>query len=142
MKLHLITIGQPKLGYAKLGFQEYMTRLSHHHQVRVTHIADKHNDAAHILAAAADSYKVGLVIEGRQLSSPDLADFLEKRALESREVCFIIGSADGLPAGVIEKLDYAWSLSKLTLPHDLAMVVVAETLYRATSITAGQPYHH
>lgn len=141
MKLHLITIGQPKLDYAKSGFAEYIQRLRHYHQVEVTHIADKNNDANHLLAAAGNSYKVGLVIPGKELSSPELATFLEKRALETREVSFIIGGPNGLPSEVIEKLDYQWSLGKLTLPHDLAMLVLAETLYRASTITAGQPYH-
>lgn len=141
MKIHLVTIGQPKLDYAKSGFAEYLQRLQHYHQVKVTHIADKNNDAAHVLAAVGNSYKVGLVISGQELSSPELATFLEKRAVEGREVSFIIGGPDGLPAEVIEKLDYQWSFSKLTLPHDLAMVLLAETLYRASTISAGQPYH-
>lgn len=141
MRIHIITIGQPKLVYAKSGFAEYLQRLRHYHQVKVTHIADKNNDADHVLAAAGNGYKVGLVISGKELSSPELATFLEKRSLEGREVSFIIGGPDGLPAKVIEKLDYQWSFGKLTLPHDLAMVVLAETLYRASTIGAGQPYH-
>lgn len=142
MKLHIITIGQPKLAYAKEGWAEYWKRLGHYHQLRVTHIQDKNNDADHILAAAEAAYKIGLVIEGAQFSSPELAVFLEKRAADGgREVCFIIGGPDGLPSIVHQALDYSWSLSALTLPHDLAMVVLLETLYRASTISAGQPYH-
>lgn len=141
MKLHIITIGQPKLDYAKSGFAEYIQRLQHYHQVKVTHIADKNNDADHVLAAAGNSYKVGLVISGKELSSPKLATFLEKRALGGREVSFIIGGPDGLPTKVIEKLDYQLSFGKLTFPHDLTMIVLAESLYRASTIIAGQPYH-
>lgn len=141
MKLHVITVGQPKLTYAKLGWEEYWKRLGHYHQLQVTHIADKHNDSEHILAAAENSYKIGLEIEGKQLSSPDLAQFLDKRALEAREVSFIIGGPDGLPPAVHNQLDYSWSLSQLTLPHDLAMVVLLEALYRSSTISAGVPYH-
>ena len=141
MKIHVITIGEPKLSYAKLGWQEYRDRLKHYHQLRTTHVADKHNDAAHILEAAGSSYKVALVIEGKQFSSSDLAAFLEKRALAGREVSFIIGGPDGLPPEVIEKSDYQWSFGKLTLPHDLAMVTLLEALYRASTINSGQPYH-
>ncbi|MDL2362765.1 MAG: 23S rRNA (pseudouridine(1915)-N(3))-methyltransferase RlmH [Patescibacteria group bacterium] len=141
MKLHIVTIGEPKLGYAKEGWAEYWKRLGHYHQLRVTHIADKNNDAEHILAALEGSYAVGLVIEGQQLSSPELAIFLDKRALEGREISFVIGGPDGLPPNVIEKLHFQWSFGKLTLPHDLAMVVLLETLYRASTISAGQPYH-
>lgn len=141
MKLHIITIGEPKLDYAKKGWEEYWRRLGHYHSLRATHIPDKHNDTEHILAAAEGSYKVGLVIKSKEFSSPELANFLEKRALEGREVSFIIGGPDGLPAEVIDAMDYQWSFGSLTLPHDLAMVVLLETLYRASTINAGQPYH-
>lgn len=64
MKLHIVTIGSPKLAYAKLGWDEYLSRLKHYHSVRVTHIADRQNDAVHILEAASKAYKVALVIDG------------------------------------------------------------------------------
>jgi 23S rRNA (pseudouridine1915-N3)-methyltransferase len=141
VKFHIITVGSPKLGYAKQGWEEYFNRLKHYHQLRVTHIPDKRNDATSILEAAGNSYKVGLVIEGNQLSSPELSDFLDKRALEGRELCFLIGGPDGLPQEVIDRLDYQWSFGKLTFPHDLAMVILLESLYRASTISAGHPYH-
>lgn len=141
MKIHIITIGAPKLAYAKLGWEEYMGRLKHYHQLRVTHLADKHNDDSHILAAAGNSYKVALVIDGTQLSSKQLAEFLEHRALASQELCLIIGGPDGLGTKVIDSCDTSLSFSKLTFPHDLAMVVLLEALYRASTISAGHPYH-
>lgn len=141
MKLHIITIGQPKLNYAQEGWAEYWDRLKLYHQLRVTHIADKNNDTSHILEAAVNSYQVALVIDGKQLSSPELSAFLDKRALEGREISFIIGGPDGLPTEVIDQANYTWSLSQLTFPHDLAMVILLETLYRASTISAGQPYH-
>lgn len=76
------------------------------------------------------------------MSSEQLAIFLDERALEAREVCFMIGGPDGLPEAVIHKADTLWSMSKLTFPHDLAMVVLAETLYRSSTINDGLPYHH
>ena len=142
MRLHIVTIGEPKLAYAKSGWQEYLARLQHYHQVRVTHLADKWaNDTERILKTAGDAYKVGLIIEGHEFSSPQLARFLDTRALEGREVCFLIGGPEGLPPTVQARMDYAWSFSQLTFPHDLAMVVLAETLYRAATISAGRPYH-
>ncbi len=142
MKLHIITVGEPKLAYAKQGWQEYLGRLKHYHSLRITHIADKHAyDSAHLLNACGNAYKVALVLEGKQLSSPELAEFLEKRALDGRELCLMIGGPEGLPKEVIARADFAWSFSKLTLPHDLAMVVLLESLYRASTISAGQPYH-
>lgn len=143
MKLHIITIGKPKLAYAKMGWEEYLKRLQHYHSVRVTHLADKYaQDSAKILETAGSSYKIGLIIDSKQMSSQALAGFLANRALEGREVSFLIGGPDGLPADVQAAVDLQWSFSMLTLPHDLAMVTLLETLYRASSINAGTPYHH
>ncbi len=142
MRLHILTVGEPKLAYARAGWQEYIQRLSRYHHVRTTHLADKWAyDSEHILRACGNAYKVGLVIEGKQLSSPELASFLEKRALEGRELCFVVGGPEGLPQSTQDGMDRLWSFSKLTFPHDLAMVVLAEALYRAASISSGHPYH-
>ena len=142
MKLHIITVGQPKLAYAKAGWEEYLGRLKHYHQLRVSHLPDKKAyDAGAILETAGNAYKVGLIIEGRNFSSLELASFLDQRAQEGREICFIIGGPEGLPAAVQQKMDTACSFSRLTFPPDLAMVVLLEALYRASTISAGQPYH-
>jgi 23S rRNA (pseudouridine1915-N3)-methyltransferase len=128
--------------YARTGWEEYLGRLRHYHQVRVSHVADKHAyDAAHLLAAAGTAYKVALAVEGKEFSSPELAAFLDKRALDGRELCLLVGGPEGLPAAVIERADLVWSFSRLTFPHDLAMVILLESLYRASTINAGQPYH-
>lgn len=143
MRIHIVTVGQPKLCYARDGWDEYYGRLGHFHQVRVTHLSDKYSaDAQKLLDAAGSAYKVALVIDGNQMDSHQLSSFLQKRAQESREVCFIIGGPDGLPPEVAQVADYHWSLSPLTFPHDLAMVILVEALYRASTITAGHPYHH
>ncbi len=142
MKLHIITVGEPKLPYAKLGWQEYYKRLSHYHQLRATHIPDKWAyDTARLWGAAGNAYKIALAIEGHQLSSAELATFLDKRSLEGRELCLLVGGPEGLPEAVIQTSDFAWSFSKLTFPHDLAMLILLETLYRASTISAGVPYH-
>jgi 23S rRNA (pseudouridine1915-N3)-methyltransferase len=143
MKLHIVTVGQPKLAYAKLGFDEYIKRLGRYLHVRVTHIADKHvYDTRKFLEAVGDAHLVALVIEGQQMNSQELAAFMQARELDGSDLCFCVGGPDGLPPAVIDKAHYRWSLSQLTLPHDLAMVVLAETLYRASTINAGTPYHH
>jgi 23S rRNA (pseudouridine1915-N3)-methyltransferase len=142
LKLHIITVGKPKLSYAKLGWEEYIGRLQHYHTVRVTHQADKYAyDADKLIQATGDSYRIGLIIEGTELTSPQLAAFLGKKSLDEKELCFIIGGPEGLPSTVQAAMDFQWSLSRLTLPHDLAMVTLAETLYRASTINAGRPYH-
>lgn len=142
MKLHIVTVGEPKLAYARQGWDEYMKRLQHYHQLSVTHIPDKYAyDAEYIRKATAGTYVVALEITGSQLSSPQLAAFLSKRALEGRAVSFVIGGPEGLPQAIRDAADYQWSFSQLTFPHDLAMVILLESLYRASTITAGVPYH-
>lgn len=142
MKIHLLTIGQPKLTYARSGWEEYTKRLGHFHQLRTTHLPDKHNTSDHILQAAGNASIIALVIDGPQKSSPVLAAFLDAQAQNGRELCFIIGGPDGLPTEVIAASSHQLSFSKLTFPHDLAMVILAEALYRASTISAGHPYHH
>ncbi|HYH75719.1 MAG TPA: 23S rRNA (pseudouridine(1915)-N(3))-methyltransferase RlmH [Candidatus Saccharimonadales bacterium] len=142
MKVHLITVGEPKLSYAKAGWEEYLKRLQHYHTVRVTHVADKYAyDAAYLRQTAGNAYKVALVIDGKQYSSPELSQFLDKRAQDGREICFMIGGPEGLPQIIIDQADLQWGFSRLTFPHDLAMVILAEALYRASTISAGLPYH-
>lgn len=142
MKLHILTVGEPKLAYARAGWQEYTKRLTHYHTLRITHIPDKWAyDASYIMQTAGNAYKAALVVGGEQFTSPELAGFLDKRALDARELCLLIGGPEGLPAQVIQEADLRLGLSRLTFPHDLAMVILAEALYRASTIQAGQPYH-
>jgi 23S rRNA (pseudouridine1915-N3)-methyltransferase len=142
MKIHIITIGEPKLAYARSGWAEYTKRLGRFHQLRVSHLDNKHAyDGSQILHAAGSAYKVILEIKAKQYTSQELAALLDKLAYEGREICFIIGGPDGLPQEVIDKADLQWSMSALTFPHDLAMVVLVETLYRSSSINTNHPYH-
>lgn len=141
MKLHIVTIGEPKLAYAREGWAEYTKRLGHFHQLRISHLSDKQNTASNILTTAGQATLVAMIIDGPQLSSPQLAEYLQQRALDGKELCFVVGGPDGLPGEVIEAAHKILSLSELTFPHDLAMVVLAEALYRASTINAGHPYH-
>jgi 23S rRNA (pseudouridine1915-N3)-methyltransferase len=142
MKLHIVTVGKPKLAYAQSGWGEYLGRLQRLHNVRITQLADKYaDDPVRFREAVSGTYVVVLEITGSDLSSHDLASFMEKRELEAREVSFVIGGPDGLPQEIRTNADFRWSLSRLTLPHDLAMVVTLEALFRASTINAGLPYH-
>jgi 23S rRNA (pseudouridine1915-N3)-methyltransferase len=142
VKLHIVTIGKPKLAYARLGWEEYLGRLQRLHTVRLTQLADKYAyDVTKISEVVQGTFVVVLEINGTQMNSENLAEFLVKRALDAREVSFIIGGPEGLPETVRAQADYQWSLGPLTLPHDLAMVVTLEALYRSSTITAGLPYH-
>lgn len=80
--------------------------------------------------------------EGRALGSRDLARFLEERALRSVEdVTFVIGGAYGLSGKVLERSALVLSLSAMTLPHELARVLLLEQLYRAGTLARNEPYH-
>ena len=85
---------------------------------------------------------VALTRTGRGMGSTDLASYLQDHALHSTpEVCFVIGGAFGLGAGVLDRAHKRWSLSEATLPHELARLVLAEQLYRAGTIVRNEPYH-
>jgi 23S rRNA (pseudouridine1915-N3)-methyltransferase len=132
------------LAYAKTGWEEYIARLRHYHAVKVTHISDKNNDSNHISVASksgANPYIVALTIDGPQLTSELLAEFMEAKTNQARELCLIIGGPDGLPDDIIKEADKRLGLSALTFPHDLAMVILAEALYRASTLNNGHPYH-
>ena len=78
---------------------------------------------------------------GRQLDSKGLAGRLADWQADGRDVCFVIGGPDGVSDACRQRADFTWSLSKLTLPHGLARVLLAEQLYRAHSLQTGHPYH-
>lgn len=93
----------------------------------------------HIPASAA---KVALCVEGRELSSTELADYLDDCANTGRSrICFIIGSSYGLDEGFKQGCDLRLSMSRMTFPHHLARVMLSEQIYRALGITGGSRYH-
>jgi 23S rRNA (pseudouridine1915-N3)-methyltransferase len=84
---------------------------------------------------------IGLSRLGTSWSSPELAERLDRWLLESRPLAFAIGGSTGLDEKFLSQCEYTWSLGPLTLPHELARVVVCEQLYRAFTILKGEPYH-
>jgi 23S rRNA (pseudouridine1915-N3)-methyltransferase len=87
------------------------------------------------------TYVVALDVLGKPLDTPALAQWWAKRLQDGRDLAFLIGGPDGLAPACLERADEKLSLSKLTLPHGLARVVLAEALYRAVSLLKGHPYH-
>ena len=85
------------------------------------------------------AYVVLLDAAGTQHSSEGFAAFLEQRRQGGRDVCFVIGGPYGT---ALERHDHVLSLGPMTLPHQLARVVLLEQLFRAHKILAGEPYHH
>ncbi len=99
-------------------------------------------EARDILAAARDrGHLVALDEHGRLRNTQQLAEWLEKRRHMGTDLCFVIGGPDGLDPSILKSSGEQWSLSPLTLPHGLVRVMLAEQLYRASSLLAGHPYH-
>jgi 23S rRNA (pseudouridine1915-N3)-methyltransferase len=95
-----------------------------------------------LLGALRDGdYVVALDERGREWSTRELADWLAQRQQQGRDIALLVGGADGLCPRVLERADARWSLSRLTLPHALVRVLVAEQLYRAQSLLQNHPYH-
>lgn len=99
-------------------------------------------EARKLLAALRpDDWVVSLDERGTQMSTRELADWLAGRMREGRDLAFLIGGPDGFAAEVLARSDVSLALSRLTLPHALVRVVLAEQLYRAVSILTHHPYH-
>ena len=88
------------------------------------------------------AYVIAMCVEGKQLSSEELADKIEQAQLSGKsEIVFIIGSSYGLSDGVKQRADFRLSVSKLTFPHRLLRVMLYEAVYRSVSILNGSKYH-
>lgn len=99
-------------------------------------------EGALILARLEPSERVVLLDErGTQLSSKELAAMLAQWQGDRRDLCFVIGGPDGVSDACRRRADTTLSLSRLTLPHGLARVLLAEQLYRAHALRTGHPYH-
>ena len=94
-----------------------------------------------ILKFIDNDFTVSLDENGSPWSSKDLSENLSKWMQSFPKVTFIIGGADGLDKKIIEDSNLVWSLSKLTLPHNLVKIILVEQLYRASTILNNHPYH-
>jgi 23S rRNA (pseudouridine1915-N3)-methyltransferase len=150
VRVHILTIGEPKHEYARIGCALYLERLGHYHKVRVTRVRDskktgeagKLEEGRGLLTAAGRAFIVALDPRGKQFTTEALSACLSGLATSGEgEVAFLVGGPDGLSDEVRERARTLWSLSDLTMPHDLAQLVLTEALYRASSFERGEPYH-
>jgi 23S rRNA (pseudouridine1915-N3)-methyltransferase len=88
-----------------------------------------------------DEFVVTLDERGTELTTRELASWLGARMQDGRDLAFLIGGPDGFAPDVLARADFKWSLSRLTFPHALVRVLLAEQLYRAQSVLANHPYH-
>jgi 23S rRNA (pseudouridine1915-N3)-methyltransferase len=153
VRLTLVSVGRLKERYWREAADEYVKRLGGYASLRVVEIADRDSgkDAARVLAEEgadilraipAGSYVIALEIAGHQLSSGQFAERLFQLALDGRSsVAFVIGGSVGLSEEVFVRADERLSLGPMTLPHNLARIVLLEQVYRAFRINRGEPYH-
>ncbi|HEY2344384.1 MAG TPA: 23S rRNA (pseudouridine(1915)-N(3))-methyltransferase RlmH [Xanthomonadaceae bacterium] len=154
MKARLIAVGDRAPDWVATGYADYAKRLSHWLPLELVEIAPglrgKHRDAARaiadegarVLAALPKSAHVVLLDDkGRMHTSEQLAQRLEHWRGQGRDLALLIGGPEGHAPEVRAAAQEAWSLGPLTLPHMLVRLLVAEQLYRATSILTNHPYH-
>ena len=138
MRYRVVAVGRVKDAALRAACDEYLTRLRHYAKVEELEVKDE----ARVLGAIPDGSRLlALSRRGEGWSSTALAEQTARWELEARDVTFAIGGADALPADVLGRAERVWSLSPLTLPHELARVIVYEQLYRAHTIRRGEPYH-
>jgi 23S rRNA (pseudouridine1915-N3)-methyltransferase len=132
LKVHLLYIGKPRSREANLLTQEYAVRLGRYCRFELRQIKDES-------AAAGYDRALRIVLDptGKQITSQELAVLLEKAG---RDVAFFVGGAEGFSDAFRSRADRLLSLSKMTLPHELARVLVAEQIYRAFTILHNHPY--
>lgn len=158
MKISLICLGKLKEKYLKMGIDEYSKRLGRYCTLEIIQLPDektpdnasdatnnaiKKKEGERILRSIKDgSYCIVLAIEGKMLSSEELADNMEKLCVTGKShISFIIGGSLGLSDEVLNRADYQLSFSKMTFPHQLMRVIFLEQIYRAYRIINNEPYH-
>ena len=158
MKITVITVGKIKEKYLKDAIAEYSKRLSKYCKLEIIEVADektpdnvsevvedaiRSKEAERILKYVKDdAFVFTLEINGKQLSSEELADKIDKLGVQgTSHIIFIIGGSIGLGHEVLQKSNFALSFSKMTFPHQLMRVVLLEQIYRSYRIINGEPYH-
>jgi 23S rRNA (pseudouridine1915-N3)-methyltransferase len=138
MRYRIVAVGRVKDAGVRSACDEYLKRLRHYAKVEETEVKDE----ARILGSIPEGSRlVALSRAGEAWTSRTLAERTAHWEREGRDVGFAIGGAEPLPADVLRRADSTWSLSELTLPHELARLIVLEQLYRAHTIRRGEPYH-
>jgi 23S rRNA (pseudouridine1915-N3)-methyltransferase len=151
MELVLLAVGKLRPTFRE-AVDDYLRRLGRHVKVREVEVreasraptvaAQRAEEADRLLARRpAGSRLVALARQGTGWSSEELARRLGGWIREARPVALALGGSHGLAPELLAAAADRWSLGPLTLPHELARVVVVEQLYRAVTILRGEPYH-
>ncbi|WP_375756685.1 23S rRNA (pseudouridine(1915)-N(3))-methyltransferase RlmH [Corallococcus exercitus] len=153
MKVRLLSIGKDRSGLFEPAVQEYARRLEHYTRFELLELSEasgrklkpgeaKSAEAAAILGKRKpQDWVVALDERGTLLDSVELARYVAKAQTGAKDLLFVIGGDEGLDDSVRGAAHQVMSLSRMTLPHRLARVVLIEQLYRAFTILKGEPYH-
>jgi 23S rRNA (pseudouridine1915-N3)-methyltransferase len=156
MRLKIICMGKTRERFIQAGIAKYVRYLKHYVDVEIKELKEERisglkeaplirkKEAERICKISSEnSLSIALDERGREFTSHEFATFVNK-AIESgvREVRFIIGGAMGLDESVTEKADTVMALSRWTLTHEMARLVLLEQLYRAFTIIRGKTYHY
>ena len=154
MRWRVVAVGTRMPGWVGEAFTEYARRLGSQHALALDELPLAPRTGGRTAAAAVRTegerllaklrpgeFVTALDERGRELSTRELADWVAVRRREGRDVAFLVGGPDGLADSVRERGDFVWALSRLTLPHALVRVLLAEQLYRAHTVLTGHPYH-
>lgn len=153
MKLYIVAIGDKLPAWADTACAEYVKRMPREARTEILAVKPEKRagqSAEQVKAAEAARLlercpKGGMLValdeHGRQVTTQELADLLAGWMSSGRDVALLMGGADGLSAEILARADLKLALSRLTLPHALARVLLTEQLYRAASLLAGHPYH-
>ncbi len=138
-------MGKDRSGLFQPAVDEYADRLSHYTRLSLLELPARRTaaeEAKELLAKKAPSeWLIALDERGELLTSPELAALLQKAQHQAKDVLFVIGGDEGLDPSVRTAATKTLSLSRMTLPHRLARVVLVEQLYRAFTLLKGEPYH-
>lgn len=158
MNITVISVGKLKEKYLKLGIEEFSKRLSKYCKLDMIELDDekcpenlsdkdmeivKTKEGNKILSKIKNnSYVIALAIDGKNLSSEELADTISKLAVRGNShITFIIGGSLGLSDEVLKRADYKLSFSKMTFPHQMMKLILLEQVYRSFRINNNEPYH-
>lgn len=153
MRLTILAVGDRMPGWAEDATTEYLKRMPREARVELVTVKPekrsgqsagnlKQAEAARLLdKMPAQSRLVALDEHGHQVTTRELAELLSRWMATGQDVCLVIGGADGLAPAILDKAETRLALSRLTMPHALARVLLAEQLYRAVSLINNHPYH-
>lgn len=143
MRIRVCVVGKPKLAYARAGVEEYSSRLNKAGKLELVPVreGEREEESARLLEASQGYLRVVLDERGELADTLTLYKKLSQWEMTGEKVAFLIGGAEGHAEEVRSQAHWLLSLSKLTLQHELALVVLLEQLYRVKTIKRGEPYH-